>query len=452
VKIDTDIPSDSIVAVTGGERSGGFARVRSTLHRNRRMIAEGGWLLAGHVASASALFVGVRLLTEVTPPAVYGAVGLLVGTLTLGRSLFCSPLFGAAQRYYPEVSRQGELGTLRRIVFRDLDRSNWLLSAIVIAAGVPLSGGRPSSLLHVAMLVGLLVVDNLRALEVELFNIACQQRAYVILRTSETWLRPIAALLMIHWLGPTVTAMLMGYLLAAAVNYAGLFVLPIGRIGVAELAAAASPGSAEAEDVAGKVWRFGLPLVPVAIMDWTSSLSDRYLIGGLLGLESAGIYITSYGLVAILFALIQGTIDQLMRPYYFDAIAAGVSRQARLVFVRWILLLTGTSVVVIIAITLLKGTIVALLLADRYREATRLLPYFAVGQALWAMSLTVERVFHARQKTQWCLVVRTTGAFLSVAVAVPMILMYGTIGAAWSVPIYYGVQLIVCVALAARLE
>jgi hypothetical protein len=120
---------------------------------------------------------GVRLLTEATTPSVYGAVGLLVGMLTLGRNLFCYPLFFAAQRYYPEVVSQGKLPTFRRTVCRALDRSNWLLSGIIVAAGVPLSGGRPSAFLQIALLVGLLVVDNLRAMEIEWLNIARRQRA-----------------------------------------------------------------------------------------------------------------------------------------------------------------------------------------------------------------------------------------------------------------------------------
>jgi O-antigen/teichoic acid export membrane protein len=449
--VKTDAPSESVESVSGAWRYGKLSRVRSSFRRNRRIISEGGWLVAGQGASALAILVGVRLLTEVTPPPVYGAVGLLVGVLTLGRNLFWSPLCLASQRFYPEVIRQGKLGTLRRIVFRSLNCSNWGLSAVVIAVGVPLSAGRASSLLNVALLVGLLVVDNLRSMEIELFNVARRQRAYAILRSSEAWLKPVVALLMVRWLGPTVAALLLGYLLAGMITYASLFVFRIDRIGVAESSHAALPGSAEAGEMAGKIWRFSLPLAPLAIMDWVSSLSDRYLIGGLLGLESTGIYIAVYGLTANLFSLIQGTVEQLMRPYYFEAIAGGVQREARIVFARWIVLLASTSVLVIIAITLLRETIVALCLAEQYREAARLIPFLAIGHALWAISLTIEKVFHARQSTKWCLVVRTAGAFLSVAVAAPLIISFGMIGAAWAVPLYYGAQLALCIVLARRL-
>jgi O-antigen/teichoic acid export membrane protein len=416
------------------------------------MIAEGGWLVGGTAGTALALLVGVRLLTEATPPSVYGEVGLLVGILNLGRNLFLAPLCTAAARFYSEVSRQGNLGILRRVVFRFLDRSNWFLSGIVIAVGAALSGGRSAALVHVALLAGMVVVDNLRVMEIELFLVARQQRAYAILRTIDAWLRPIMALLMVFCLGPTVTALLLGYFLAGTVSYGCLFVQWIERVGVAESCCVGPLEAADSEALADKVWSFGLPILPLAIMDWTSALGDRYLIGGLLGLESAGIYVAAYSLVALLFALIQGTVEQWMRPYYFEAVTSGDFRQSRKVFARWLVLLTSISLVVVVAVTLLRGTIMSLLLAEPYREAARLLPYLAVGHALWATSQTVEKVFHAQQRTKWCLVVRAAGAILSVAFAVPMILFHGMDGAAWAVPLYYGGQLSICVAVATRLK
>ena len=78
---------------------------------------------------------------------------LLFGILTLGRSLFCVPLCSAAQRFYPEFSRQDKVGTLRPIIFEAMGRSNWLLSGTVVIVGALLSGGRVSSLSLVALLV-----------------------------------------------------------------------------------------------------------------------------------------------------------------------------------------------------------------------------------------------------------------------------------------------------------
>ena len=304
--------------------------------------------------------------------------------------------------------------------------------------------------MHVALLLGLLVLDNQRVLEIELFNIVRRQGVSVVLRASEAWLRPALALLMVLWLGPTIAAVLFGYLLAGAVIYVGFSAFRIERIGVAESINVQSPDSAEVQHLAARIRRFGIPLAPLALMEWISSLSDRYLIWGLLGLDSAGSYIAGYGPVALLFSLMYQTIELLIRPYYFEAVASGDRAQARSVLVRWIILLASSSTIVIIGITLLSETIVSLLLAERYRDAAHLLPYFAIGYASWSISLLVEKIFHAQQRTEWCLVVRAAGAVLSVAVAAPMIYFFGILGAAQAVPIYYGGQLVLCAVLASR--
>ena len=50
----------------------------------------------------------------------------------------------------------------------------------------------------------------------------------------------------------------------------------------------------------GDYLRFGLPLVPTALLGWITSSSDRYLIGYFLSLQMVGIYSAAYGIGAII--------------------------------------------------------------------------------------------------------------------------------------------------------
>ena len=38
------------------------------------------------------------------------------------------------------------------------------------------------------------------------------------------------------------------------------------------------------------MWAYALPLIPLGVISWASTLGDRYFIGGLLGVADAGIY------------------------------------------------------------------------------------------------------------------------------------------------------------------
>ena len=387
------------------------------------------------------MLINVRLLTEVMPREVFGAVNLLIGIVALGRNLFCLPFFQAMLRYYPEIALRDEVVMLRRIVFRDLGLSTLFLAGVIVLIGVPCSWGHSRSLLLVPLLIGLLVVENLCGIEINLLTASRRQRSFSVIRASEACLRPFAAILMIHGFGPTLAAMLLGYLMAEVVVYAGLFLFGVDRIGVDFRPGSLQLVTPESRELRKRIWLFALPLVPIAILDWISNVGDRYLIGGLIGLGSAGTYIAAYGLVGHPFFMSQGLLELLFRPIYFEAVASGDRQRIRRTFRNLFASATILCFLGVGAVAVLSDTIARICLAGPYRGAARLLPWIAVGNALLTLCFVFEKAFHAWHRTGYCLLVRCVGSIMSFAVGVPMILLWGIEGAAWAVPIYYGAQL-----------
>jgi len=424
-----------------------------TLCLSRNTISNGAWLVSGQGLTAISMLVGVRLLTEVMPPEVYGAVSLMLGILMLGRNLFCFPFYQASLRFYSDAAQRGQVGDLRAILIRYLSRSSLLLAGLIVLLGIPYCMWRPTSPLLIPLLIGLLMIDVFLVMETDLLNAAGRQRPFAILRASEAWARPVAAVLAVRWLGADPLVVLLGYLLASGACLAGIFVFRVERVGVS-----GGVGSLDGVDIPpddglrDRIWRFSLPLLPLAILQWTSVLSDRYVIGGLLGLEAAGIYIAAYGLVNQPFAMIDGVLELLLRPAYFETVASGDRRRMRNIFRAWVAIIVMTCVTGVVVVTLLSDRIVAILLAERYRDAARFLPPIAAGNAMFAISAVFEKVAHAASRTGLVLIGRSVGAAMSLAVGIPMIFCFGVAGAAWAVPIYYGCQLLFACLVARRLD
>jgi O-antigen/teichoic acid export membrane protein len=134
-------------------------------------------------------------------------------------------------------------------------------------------------------------------------------------------------------------------------------------------------------------------------MDWISGLSGRYFVGGLVGLEAAGIYAATYGLMNQPFMIAQQSLELIMRSRYFDAVAAGDALGARKIFTFWTTLQIAICSLGVGLATLFSKFIAALCLGAEYQSASRLMPYIAAGCSLLAIYGAVEKIFHARQQT-----------------------------------------------------
>jgi O-antigen/teichoic acid export membrane protein len=415
-------------------------------------VIEAAWLFGGQAIIALATLLGVRFLSDLMPPAAYGEVALVTGLLMLGRNLFAYPFLQAGIRFYPEVSGRHEAGILRFIVRSLLMRSVGLLALVIILVGVPSYGWKPMSLVQLPLMIGLLAVENLCLLETDLLIAARRPRIYAIVRASESCLRAIGAVAMVRWLGPAPAMVLLGYLLGGTLTYAGLFVFRVERVGTSGSVAASAvgPTAAALRILSDRIWRYSLPMIPIAILDWISGLSGRYLVGGMVGLEAAGIYAAAYGLMNQPFMIAQQSLELIMRSRYFDAVAEGDVRGARKVYASWITLQVLICVVGVVAVLFLSQTIASICLGVEYQSAARLMPYIAAGCSLIALYLSLEKIFHARQRTSWCPTLRTIGALLSVASVPPMILAFGVVGAALAVPVYYGLQVLACILVIRR--
>ena len=100
----------------------------------KKLLGEGVWVATGQFLVALATLLGVRLLTEVISPAVYGSVALIIGLAALGQNLFSSPLLNAAYRFYAELGGKGTV-QFRTILEKPLRWTTLGLVALLLVGG-----------------------------------------------------------------------------------------------------------------------------------------------------------------------------------------------------------------------------------------------------------------------------------------------------------------------------
>lgn len=409
---------------------------------SQRLAGEAGWVLVGQALSALGTLVGLRLITEVVPPSVYGTVALAVGIVALAQGLAAVPLMQAVLRFYPDFDSAGDRVLLRRALLQSL-RVPVVGSLLVLVAVLSVWAWQTATPLGLGALCGVLfMVEVARSVELTLLNAARDQRTMALLAVADAWARPVAAVIMV-WLAADTAAAVIGGYLFGAIAPLGLFYLLRPPVVVGRSAAGDVPA-------AKRLWNYARPLVPLPVVGWVSGQADRYLLAALRGLDSAGIYAAIYGLASRPFLMLAAGIELALRQVYYGHVSAGNRREERRTFRLWLAANLGASLSLLLAIALFHRPIAALLLAAEYRVHSALMIWIAAGYVLGAATQVVERICYALHDTRGVLIVQSAGAVLSVVIAFPMIFWFGIEGAAWAVPVYFAAQTALAVARARR--
>jgi O-antigen/teichoic acid export membrane protein len=199
-----------------------------------------------------------------------------------------------------------------------------------------------------------------------------------------------------------------------------------------------------------RLWQYALPLIPLGIVSWASTLGDRYIIGGMLGVADAGVYAAVYGLSSIPFLLVNGTAEQGLRPIYQTAVSRGDRVRAEKILVLWFAVVVAACCIGVLVFALAHDPIATLVVAAPYRRAAGLMPWIATGYAIRAASYVLERVCYAHGKTRRVLVIQVL-AVVATSIVTPLgIFTLGIRGAAMAVPVYFSIQLTIAAILARR--
>lgn len=396
------------------------------------ILKEGVWSAFGKITTALGVLIGVRLLTEFVPKEIYGKISLLIGIATLGSNLFAYPLISAAQRFHPEMASSGKVPQLRRTIVAILKRTVGILISLILLGGFFVGSGTLSYLVFV-VLAAFLVVQVMRNLEIGLLTAARRQKEVAIWSISEAWLKPVFAILLVILLGDTPQSVLLGYCFAFGSILLCFHLLPVSAEGSNN---SKVPIETDKELIVN-IRRYAMPLVPMAFVAWISSLSDRYIISGMLGIGQVGLYAAVYGLISMPFLMVGNIICHTLQPPYYQAVSIGNITLGKKLLRTQLFITVLVCGVGVIAVFFLRNLISALLLAEEYRRAVSLMTWIAAGITLQIIAQIFEGILIAYKRTGFLLLVHSIGAVVCVLSVYFFIRRFNLTGAAMACPVYY---------------
>jgi O-antigen/teichoic acid export membrane protein len=396
----------------------------------RRLVREGGWVASGQVVAVAARIVGLRLITDLVSPEVFGEVVLLLGLAALGTNMFCLPLLMALVRFFPDAARGRRIGALRRLL-RDLLVPRTLAVAGLLAIGGVLwtrFDAAETSAWAFVIVASLLVLDVLRLFESTLLNASRRQRAYALWYGADSVARPVLAVGTILAFGASAVSLLVGHVLAIAGTCFAFWRTRV--LGETDEAGASPAWLAE---MRAAMLRYAGPMMPLALLGWVISLSDRYILAGLTSPEQTGIYAAAYGLASAPFLMLSQFLSLTLRPIYFDAVVQHDRRRERRTLFAWMAALAFALLFGMTLVTAFAGPIVRVVLGEAFWGAAELVPWIAGAYGILAVQQLFEHVIQALHSTRRLLVVHSFGAAAAIGLFFALIPRHGAFGAAMAV-------------------
>ncbi|NWF72392.1 MAG: lipopolysaccharide biosynthesis protein [Nitrospirae bacterium] len=396
------------------------------------------------IVAALGQIIGVRLLTEVLTPAVFGEIALILGVSTLVTSIVVHPTMQALLRYHAEYAHLGSSSPVERTAVQAILKNVWFALPVSIPLGILAVAAGWISIPVALLLLVLMAADGMQMVRTTIMNASRQHHRYGAWQIAESWGRPLLAYAATSWLG-----------IHPEIVLSSFIAVTVGIYGVMRYTAGPAPGGTHVCHVdEGNLLRtfqsYARPLTPLGLLGWLSGMADRYMIGGLLSVQSVGMYAAVYGLASRPILMLSSIAETSIRPVYYSAVMRKDLQESRKHLVLWFAIVFCSGTALCVLFSLFHHELAKLLLGPAFREASYLMPWIAGGYVLFALYHIAVRVCLAHDAPHLVTATEAGRAVLALAIGFLFIKMYGLYGAAIAVPIYCGVQLLASVYLARR--
>ena len=196
-----------------------------------------------------------------------------------------------------------------------------------------------------------------------------------------------------------------------------------------------------------KMLRYATPLVPLTVLAWILSLSDRYIINYFLGEAEVGIY----GIAARFVSLLNIVTSAFSVSYTTFAYASKNDANAKEQYIRVLDTVFSIMAILCWTVCVFGKDIVRIMTTEPYYPAYELLPSLLFGQAFYIVSTIVGYGIAFTKKSKFYLLSTSAGALLNIVLNILFIPVMGVKAAAFTTFLGYFTVMILNYYIAGRL-
>jgi len=352
--------------------------------RSLAVTREGTWIAAGQISSIIAMLVSVRILTEYFKPSDYGTLVLLMTVAGLTNQVTLGALANGMSRFFVVASERLELDSYLNACGRLVIYSFFVASALVLILSLIISSTNYNQLLLLIFAVALTSfftgVNNCIS---SIQNAARRRHVVAINLVLEGWMKIGFMLVAIHLMGVSITNVILGYLVSAALlSFINYLLLRTPRKVWKE------QKNSTTEKWVAEIWQYSWPFSTWGLFTWGQQISDRWTLELFTSPSDLAYYAIAYQLGFSPSNIALSFIVTLLYPLVYQK-AGDSSDQTRRQDARKLILKTlKLGLLLTVVLTIVAATthqlIFTILVSSDYIQASKYLPWMVMAGGLFA--------------------------------------------------------------------
>lgn len=352
------------------------------MSRLKRIAKEGSWIVIGQIGAVIGSLVLVRVLTECLTPEQFGQLALGLTVVGLVNQVVMGGVTNGIARFYSIAVEKQDLAGYQRASRRLMTYATGavlIIGLVLLAALWSLGYSEWSGLAAAAMVYA--VFSGYNSAYSSIQN-AARQRAIVAFHGClDAWLKIGLAVAVLSWLGPSGTAVVIGYICASLlVTFSQLMFLR--RAIPPQRSLATSQLQWEKH-----IWAYSLPFSTWGTFTWMQQVSDRWALQAFVSTHEVGSYTVLFQLGYTPIALATGLAMNLLGPilYQQSGDATDSARNANVHRISWRMAqISLMATLFAFALSLVVHEwFFSVLVATQYRSSSFLLPWLVLAGGIF---------------------------------------------------------------------
>jgi O-antigen/teichoic acid export membrane protein len=385
---------------TADFRSWAGALGKAQIHR---LGWEGFWVVFGQAIAVVGALVGVRVLTELLPPEVYGELALAMTGATLLNQVVFGPISNGASRFYAVAQEAGDIPTyflaVKRLV---LVATGWVMAGAISVAAFLFLTGYVCWLGLLLAALGFALLSGYNGILDAVQNAARKRTIVAWHQGLAAWGRFLVAAGVIVLLGASSTAAMVGYAIAAMVVLASQswFLIRSVRVFRGQLL---WEGSTSASWLSQMV-AYGWPFAAGAVFNWLYYASRSWALALFSTTTSVGQFQALTQVAYTPVSMAGQTLLSFLIPILFARAGDGRDRtrvRKTLRLVTWVAAaVVGLTMAAAVASFFLHKAVFQVMVAAEYHSASLYMPYMVMSAGLLQASIILSSILMVAKLTR----------------------------------------------------